>query len=143
MIAKPMLTRTILLASAILACSLVTPLAAAQGEESIAAGLQSRLVAEKTLVRQGEPIHVKVLARNAVGNPVLYDAREVTYSEWGGWTLFEVTGPDGMAATPIYAPLQINSFYGQYNYPTLAPGDEFQADAAQLETFFYMRTPGK
>ncbi|MCX5684485.1 MAG: hypothetical protein NT049_12475 [Planctomycetota bacterium] len=138
-----MLTRTILLASAILACSLAPPPGAAQGEESAAAGLQSRLVAEKALVLQGDPIQVKVLARNATGKPVLYDAREVVYSEWGGWTLFEVLGPDGKAATPIYAPLQINSFYGQYNYPTLAPGDEFQADAAQLETYFYMRTPGK
>ena len=109
----------------------------------IATALQSRLVAEKASVRQGEPIHVKVLARNASGKPVRYDGREVTYAEWGGWTLFEVRGPDGKPATAIYAPLQINSFYGQYNHPTLAPGNEVQADAAQIETYFYMRTPGK
>jgi hypothetical protein len=120
-------------------------LAAVQGGDGAAAAgaLQSRLVAEKGVLRQGEPIHVRVLVRNAADRPVRYDGREVTYAEWGGWTLFEVRGPDGKPAPPIYAPLQINSFYGQYEYPTLAPGDETQADAAQIETFFYMRTPGK
>jgi len=120
----------------------LTP-AVVHGEAELATALQSRLVAEKASVRQGEPIHVKVLTRNASDKPVRYDGREVTYAEWGGWTLFEVRGPDGRPAVAIYAPLQINSFYGQYNHPTLAPGSEVQADAAQIETYFYMRTPGK
>lgn len=122
---------------------LVVSPAAARAEGAGAGGLHSRLVAEKTTVRQGEPIHAKVLVRNASDKPVLYDGREVTFAEWGGWTLFEVTGPDGRSAPPIYAAMQINSFYGQYEYPTLAPGEEFQADAARLETYFYMRPVGK
>ncbi|MBE3097128.1 MAG: hypothetical protein IMZ44_08350 [Planctomycetes bacterium] len=117
--------------------------AAAQDRADAAGGLQSRLVAGKTVLRQGEPIEVKVLVRNASDKPVRYDGREVGFAEWGGWTLFEVTGPDGKSAPPIYATLQINSFYGQYAYPALGPGDEIQADAAQLEAYFYMRTPGK
>jgi len=115
----------------------------ARGEEAAAAGLRSRLVAGKTALRQGEPVHVKVLVRNASDRPVRYDGREVIFAEWGGWTLFEVTGPDGKPAPTIYCAMQINSFYGQYEYPALAPGEEVQADAAQLETYFYMRAPGK
>ena len=116
---------------------------AVQDRRHTAGGLRSRLVVEKTVLRQGEPIEVKVLVRNASDNPVRYDGREVGFAEWGGWTLFEVTGPDGKSVPPIYATLQINSFYGQYEYPALGPGDEIQADAAQLDTYFYMRTPGK
>jgi hypothetical protein len=138
-----MRTRTLAFGLTILALLTALTTAVAHGETGPAGALQSRLVAEKASVRQGEPIHVKVLVRNASDKPVRYDGREVTYAEWGGWTLFEVRGPDGKPATAIYAPLQINSFYGQYNHPALAPGNEVQADAAQIETYFYMRTPGK
>ena len=117
--------------------------AAAQDRGDAAGDLQSRLVAQKPAFRQGEPIEVKVLVRNASDKTVRFDGREVGFAEWGGWTLFAVTGPDGKAAPPIYATLQITGYYGQYEYPALAAGIEIQADAAQLDTYFYMRTPGK
>jgi hypothetical protein len=117
--------------------------AAAQNRRDAAGDLQSRLVARKTAFCQGEPIEVKVLVRNASDKAVRFDGREVGFAEWGGWTLFAVTGPDGKAAPPIYATLQITGYYGQYEYPALAAGVEIQVDAAQLDTYFYMRTPGK
>jgi len=75
--------------------------AAAQDRSESGGGLQSRLVIGKTVLRQGEPIEVKVLLRNASDKPVRYDGREVGFAEWGGWTLFEVA-PDSEDAAGVH-----------------------------------------
>jgi len=107
------------------------------------ATLQARVVIEPKTFRQGDPIRARVLVKNTSDKPVRYDARDVAYAALGGYTLFAVTGPDGKPAAEINEDRQFTIEPRKYVYPAIKPGEEIEADAVRLDTYFYMRLVGK
>jgi RHS repeat-associated protein len=65
--------------------------AAAQDRSESGGGLQSRLVIGKTVLRQGEPIEVKVLLRNAADK----GRQKWTLDSLGNWSAFKADATDG------------------------------------------------
>jgi len=108
--------------------------------------LQTRIVFKRKgpVFHRDEPIEPKVLVKNTSDRPVLYDARPIDLAHKGTWTLFGVVGPDGKPAPNIAAQGQVRANQAKYDYPTLAPGQEIEIDAARLDMrYYYMGKPGK
>ncbi len=110
-------------------------------------GLQSRIVFEKHVYRQGEPIVCWVEVRNASDKPVLYDDRVGSN--------VEIAGPDGheppkiqgrfysIMLPPKMVDIGERKAPPAYAYPTLKPHDVYRCGPDRLDDRRYFGQAGR